>query len=119
MEQSPSWEANSHSASQEIPRHLVRILIQMNSVHTVPPCFPNTHFNIIFPVMPRSSKWSHPFRFSNQILYAILISPIRATCPTHLILHDLITLIMFIPYILTSHVFSKLLLKAAGFSTRI
>jgi hypothetical protein len=32
-------------------------------------------------------KWSLPFRFSNQIMYAF-ISPIRATCAAHLILLD-------------------------------
>jgi hypothetical protein len=32
--------------------------------------------------------------FSTKILYASLLSPIRATCPTHLILVDLITRIM-------------------------
>jgi len=51
MEQSPSSEANSHSASQEIPRllrnplvhyrfhknqPLVSILSKMNTVHTLP-----------------------------------------------------------------------------------
>jgi hypothetical protein len=30
-----------------------------------------------------------PFRFSNNILYAFLFAPIRATCPPHLILIDL------------------------------
>jgi hypothetical protein len=57
-----SWEANSHSASQEIPRllwnpkahyrvhmspQLIPILSQMNTVHTFPPYFPKIHFNII------------------------------------------------------------------------
>jgi len=55
MEQSHSWEANSHSASQEIPRivrisevhyrvHnislLFRVLSQMNPVHNLPTVFP-------------------------------------------------------------------------------
>jgi hypothetical protein len=44
--------------------------------------------------MPMSSKWSLPFRFSNQNIVFFLIS-LHATCPTHLILFGLITLIIF------------------------
>jgi hypothetical protein len=36
-----------------------------------------------------------PSLFSTNILYALLISPIRATCPALLILLDLITRIIF------------------------
>jgi len=40
VKQNPSWEANSHSASQEIPRLLcntkIPILSRMNPIHTHP-----------------------------------------------------------------------------------
>jgi len=74
MEQSPSWEANSHSASQEIPcllwnpkidYHvqkspiLTPILSQMNPFHTFPPYFPKIYANIILPYTPNSG-WFFP-----------------------------------------------------------
>jgi hypothetical protein len=64
MEQRPSWEANSFSASQEIPRILwnpeghysihkspppVSILSQLNPVHA-PSHVLKTYFNIILPL---------------------------------------------------------------------
>jgi len=69
MGQSPSWEANSQSVSQEIFRllcnpkvhyrvhnspPLVHTLNQMNLVLNFPSCFPKNHF-IILPSTPRSS----------------------------------------------------------------
>jgi hypothetical protein len=54
-EQGPSWEANSHSASQEIPRLLWNPKVRFH-VHNSPPLvlyshtpnFPKIHSNIIF-----------------------------------------------------------------------
>ena len=99
-------EANWFASSQEIPRiswnskfhyrthkrpPTVSILGQSNPVH-----IPTSHLleiqpNIIHPSTPRSPQWSLSLRFSHKDLIHPLSSPIRATCPAHLILLDFIT----------------------------
>ena len=101
MVQSPSWEANWFAASQEIPRisrnpkvHYrthkrsppVSILGQPNPVHISTSHLLEIHPNIIHPSTPRSPQWSPFLRFPHQDPIHPLSSPIRATCPPHLIL---------------------------------
>jgi len=81
MPQSPSWEDNRFSASQEIPRILknpkvhyrihkgpppVHTLRQIDSVHTDTFQIIKIHFNIIIPSMPESPKWYLSLRFPQQ-----------------------------------------------------
>ena len=107
MVQSPSWEANWFAASQDIPRILwnpevhyrthkrpppVPILGQPNPVPIPTSHLLEIHPNI-HPSTPRSPQWSLALRFPHQdpIRPLSSSSPIRATCPAHLILLDFIT----------------------------
>ena len=105
MVQSPSLEAKWFAASQEIPRisrnpkvHYsihkrpppVSILGQPNPVHIPTSHLLKIHPNIIHPSTPRSPQWSLSLRFPHQDPIHPLSSPIRATCPAHLILLDFI-----------------------------
>ena len=105
----PSWEANRFAASQEIPcisrkpnvhyrTHKrpppVSILGQPNPVHIPTSHLLEIHPNIIHPSTPRSLQWSPSIWFPQQDPLHPLSSPIRATCPAHLILLDFITRII-------------------------
>ena len=104
--QSPSSEANWFAVSQEIPRiswnpkvHYrthkrpppVPILGQPNPVNIPTSHLLDIHPNIIHPSTPRFPQWSISLRFPHQEPIHPIFSPIRATCPAHLILLDFIT----------------------------
>ena len=106
MVQSPSCEAYWFAASQEIPRisrnpkvHYrthkrpppVSILCQPNPVYIPTSHLLEIHTNIIHSSTPRSSQWTLSLRFPHQHHIHPHPSPIRATCPAHLILLDFIT----------------------------
>jgi hypothetical protein len=65
-------------------------LSQLNPFRPIDPYLPKVHLNVILPPTPRSSQWSLSFGPPNQ--NPVNTSPMRATCPAHLILLDLITL---------------------------
>jgi hypothetical protein len=105
MEQSPSWETNRFSVSQEIWPHFMepQVSLPHSQVSTTCPYpepvrsipyptshFLKTHLNIILPSWPGSPKWPLSLRFPHQ--KPVHASPLPHTryMPAHLIL-DFIT----------------------------
>jgi hypothetical protein len=110
MESSPFLEATSCTAIQEFsnilwnPKFHYRVhksqslvpgLSQMNPVHITPSYFFNIYPNVVLPPMSGLLVVSFLLDFPPKPLYAFLFSHICATCPTHLILLDLIIVIIF------------------------
>jgi hypothetical protein len=106
MERSPSWEANRFLVSQEISRILwnpnihyhihkcpprVHILSKLDSVYNPTSYFLKIYLNITLLSTPGSPNGLLLSDFPIEKVYIPLLSPIRATCLTHLILLYFIT----------------------------
>ena len=111
MEQSPSWEANRFSASQEIPsiswkpevHYCIHITTSTSTYHLPLACARSIQF-----VPPHPVSWETIFILSSHLWlghlhdlflsglpdktrYAPFLSAVQTTWPSHLILLDLIT----------------------------
>jgi hypothetical protein len=110
MGHSPSWEANSFTASLEMPLILWKPMLHY-CVYSYPSFAPILkqinnvlafhHISLRFILILHSylrlvlQSDIFPSGFPNKTLYAPLLSHTRATCPAHLMLLDLIPPITF------------------------
>jgi hypothetical protein len=77
-----SGNACYHSVQNLLSSRLISIYLKMKIYKTVI-CTVWVR-NIILLFTPMSFEWCLPFRLYNQFFYTFLVSPMHATCPTHL-----------------------------------
>jgi hypothetical protein len=123
MELSPSWEAANCVATEELssilwnPKvhyrvdrspPLVPILSPVTLVHTIPSYLSNIHLVLSTHLHLGHPSGLFPSTFPTNILYTFIFSPIRPTCPAHLILPDfIIKIFSSAPYSQTPSVYVK------------
>jgi hypothetical protein len=119
MAQSPSWEASTFSASQEIPHnlwnqqghyhdHKISPLCPHpepdETTHTVPSYSFNININIHLPFTSGSPNWS--LSIKNYICISSLPKYVSCSiCPAHCIVPDMMNLIIWLLYLITNKEF--------------
>jgi len=100
--QSPSWEADRSRHNQDIPHLYMNLrvhsrIVSQSSVRSIQSTLPHLTFWISVLILSSNlplgySSGIFPSHFPTESLYTPLLSSVRATCLTHLVL-DLITML--------------------------